>query len=105
MQGLKFSNDKPKLHLLFRQFPNAIQEIVKLSEYGHNKYIEGDEDYQNFSRVENPDTAYIDAELRHLCDMYSKDIKDESGFIHKAHKAWNALADLELTLKNNNYEK
>ena len=100
-KGLKFSEGKPKLHLLFKQFPRAIKQIVLLSEYGHNKYKEGDEDWQNFSRVKDSETSYIDAELRHLADMYEKNEIDESGYLHKVHKAWNALADLELELRNN----
>ena len=103
-KGLKDNQDKPKLHLLFRQFPRAIKAIVELSEYGHKKYIEGDEDYQNFSRVNNPDIAYKDAFLRHLLDSYIYGDVDESGHKHSAHRAWNALADLELILRREEYE-
>jgi hypothetical protein len=104
MEGIKFNDKKSKLHLIFRQFPRAISKITDLSQYGHLKYSEGDEDYQNFSRVPEADTAYQDAMLRHISDMYSKGEIDESGFHHKAHIAWNALADLELILRKQEHE-
>lgn len=99
--GQKFSNDKlPYDIVLFKQFPNALQEVIKCSKAGHEKYKETDTDWQNFLRVEDAEQKYKDAALRH---------KTESGIIedmipfgemtHEAAVVWNSLAALEIKLR------
>lgn len=39
MKGQKFSQNKiPAYTVIFQQFPNAIQEVIKCSQAGHKKY-------------------------------------------------------------------
>lgn len=96
--GVKTNKNKPQLSLLFKQFPQALEAIVKCSEYGHQKYLETDADYLNFLRVEGGSKTYADAGLRHRLKE-GNDI--ESGLPHQYHTAWNALAELELWIQEN----
>ena len=91
-QGVKHSQLKPNLALIFKQFPNALRLITLASMYGNNKYSETDKDGMNFSRVAGGIETYKSAMLRHLME----DGLDESGLYHEIHSAWNALAMLEL---------
>lgn len=96
--GVKTNKNKPQISLLFKQFPKALEAITHCSEYGHQKYLESDADYLNFSRVEGGSKTYADAGLRHRL----KEGNDlESGLPHQYHVAWNALAELELWIKEN----
>jgi hypothetical protein len=100
-EGVKHNSDKPQMSLLFKQFPKALEAIVKCSEYGHKKYNKNgeDSDYLNFKRVEGGSKTYADAGLRHR--LYVKDTTDlDSQLPHSWHVAWNALAELELLLEN-----
>lgn len=98
-EGVKLNKNKPQMSLLFKQFPDALEAIVKCSEYGHNKYKETDGDYLNFKRVEGGSRTYADAGLRHR--LYSKGTTDiESRLPHAYHVAWNALAELQLILED-----
>jgi hypothetical protein len=98
-EGVKLNKNKPQMSLLFKQFPKALEAIVRCSEYGHNKYKETDKDYLNFKRVEGGSKAYADAGLRH---RMQQGIDLESGLPHAYHSAWNALSELELWIDENN---
>ena len=97
-QGIKLNELKPQLSLLFKQFPKALEAIARCSEYGHEKYKETDKDYLNFKRVPEGSKAYADAGLRHRLE---KGIDLESFLPHSYHVAWNALAELELLIEEN----
>lgn len=97
-EGVKLNKNKPQLSLLFRQFPKALEAIVKCSEYGHEKYKETDQDYLNYQRVKGGSQTYADAGLRHRLQQ-GNDL--ESKLPHQFHVAWNALAELELWMKEN----
>ncbi len=97
--GKKENDGKPQLSLLFTQFPKALEAVAKCSEYGHQKYKETDQDYLNYQRVEGGSKTYADAGLRHRA--FPKGTTDiDSQLPHAYHVAWNALAELELILKN-----
>jgi hypothetical protein len=98
IEGVKLNKNKPQISLLFKQFPKALEAIAKCSEYGHEKYKETDSDYLNFSRVEGGSNTYASAGLRHRLEQ-GNDL--ESGLPHQYHIAWNALAELELWIKEN----
>ena len=78
-------------------FPRAVIAVARISEFGATKY-----EWNGFSAVENAVERYAEAEIRHLlyeiiegegsCDK-------ESELMHKAHKAWNAMAELELFIR------
>lgn len=97
-QGIKHSSNKVPMSILLKQFPNALQAVALSGLYGHKKYEEHDEDYLNYKRVGGEDT-YLDAGLRH--QLLCKPEQEESGLPPKFHVAWNALADLEIFLENN----
>lgn len=112
IEGQKFDEGKlPLFTVLFKQFPSAIQEVVKCSMAGHVKYPM-DIDYLNFSRVslkDNPN-RYLDASIRHLLESGGELKEDESmkefgGSIHLAQAIWNILAHLELKIKDGDKSK
>lgn len=102
--GVKFDNDKlPYYTVLFKQFPNALREIVKCSKAGHNKYHKTDSDWMNFTRLDNVDIRYKDAMLRHMTEEgIVEDMKPYGEMTHEAAVVWNALADLEVKLRTPN---
>lgn len=101
MVGEKYDDGKlPYYTVLFKQFPNALKEVIKCSQAGHNKY-KNDIDYQNFSRIDNYETRYKDAMLRHMCEEgIVEDMLEYGEMTHEGAVVWNALADLELKLRN-----
>ena len=86
----------PLYTVLTKQFPNALLAVAKRSQKGHSKYSEIDIDYQGFTRVNSEE--YPEAIMRHLFEFGEV---DESSLDHLAAVAWNALAVLELKLRNN----
>lgn len=95
MEGIKHSGEKlPYFIVLCNQFPNAVKAVVKRSYEGHKKYEEWDADWKNWERVENGYQTYSNALLRHLF----KEGEDDE-LQHDIAVAWNALARLELKLK------
>ena len=98
--GVKHSEGKLPLDaMLSKQFPKALKAVCEATLFGHNKYLEHDADYLNFKRVKGGSQAYADALQRHNLDKSAKDL--ESGLPHIYHKAWNALAELELWIEEN----
>lgn len=96
--GVKLNNNKPQMSLLFIQFPKALEAIVRCSEYGNQKYKETDKDFLNFKRVSGGSKTYGDSGLRH---RLAKGLDKESSLPHQYHVAWNALAELELWIEEN----
>jgi hypothetical protein len=96
MQGIKHNKGKAQISLLFKQFPKALEAIAKCSEYGHQRYKEGDADFQNFKRVPGGSKTYADAGLRHRLES---GLDKESGLPHAYHIAWNSLAELQLLIE------
>lgn len=102
-KGVKNDSDKlPYYTVLFKQFPLALKEVVKCSKAGNQKYHATDTDWQNFSRLENSDTRYKDAMLRHMGETGQvEDMQEYGEMTHEAAVVWNALADLEIKLRKN----
>lgn len=99
-EGVKHSEGKlPLDKMITIQFPKALKAICKATAFGHSKYKEVDADFMNFKRVPGGSKEYADALQRHNLDKSQKDI--ESGLPHIYHKAWNALAELELWIEEN----
>lgn len=74
---------------------NAIEALSLRALYGHIKYKETDSDWQNFTRVPNADFEYSNSQFRHALD-----IGEEDEETHLIASAWNAVARLELYLRN-----
>jgi hypothetical protein len=90
--GAKLDAEKPRMGLVLIGFAKALTEVAKVGTYGARKY-------SDFGWLEVPDgqSRYTDAMLRHVFDGTVRD--PESGLLHAAHAAWNALARLELALR------
>jgi len=99
--GVKHNQGKLPINTMITvQFPKAIKAIAQTTLFGHEKYKEVDKDWLNFKRVEGGSQTYADASQRHGFDKHTLD--SESGLPHIFHKAWNALAELEIWIEENN---
>lgn len=83
--------NKPRMDLLFEYFPNALLEVARACEQGAHKY--GEHTWQ-----ELPIRDIKAAMGRHILHAELQEIDPESGLLHEAHIAWNALAQLEVWL-------
>lgn len=88
--GAKLDAGKPDMSLMV-DFHGAMREVAKVATYGAVKYSRG-----GWLQVEDGYTRYTAAMLRHT--FVGSPIDDESGLLHAAHAAWNALARLEMLL-------
>lgn len=94
--GAKDDGFKPRMDLVLGGFANALWEVVKVGTYGANKYSDN-----GWKLVPNGIERYGNAMLRHYFKYKKGEFIDkESDKLHLAHMAWNALAILELTLKD-----
>lgn len=79
-------------------FPRAILAVAEVSAYGAKKYA-----WKGWETVPNGIVRYTDAGIRHIFGEAVEGPYDSgpngSGLLHKAHAAWNALAALELYLR------
>ena len=94
MNGTKHDTEKPRPSLVFDAMALALLEISKVATFGAKKYSD-----DNWLIVEDGIKRYTDAKDRHrlLGAICAHD--DDSGLLHAAHEAWNALAVLELKLR------
>lgn len=94
--GSKLDAGKPKVvRGALHYFPRALEEVAKVSEFGASKYL-----WNGWESVPDGVSRYAEAGTRHvLKEKIEGDIDSDSGLYHKAHKAWNALAELELFLR------
>lgn len=82
---------------VFAYFSQALLAVGVISKFGSVKHNEG-----KFPTAwkEYPATTYADANARHILAEGKSGLYDlESGYLHAAHAAWNALARLELLLE------
>ena len=78
-------------------FPRALEAVSEVSAFGASKYA-----WKGWVTVPDGENRYSDALLRHLTyEAKGEDIDQDSGLLHAAHAAWNALARLELRLNKN----
>lgn len=79
-------------------FPRALAAVAAVSEFGARKYA-----WKGWESVPDGYNRYSDALVRHLTYEGQNEVLDpDSGLLHAAHAAWNALARLELLLKEDN---
>ncbi len=95
-QGTKLDQGKLKPTLLLDDMPLAINEILKVLQFGAEKYSEG-----NWLKVPNGIDRYRNAADRHRLAV--DELDDESGMIHLAHEATSVLMLLELKLREKRY--
>jgi len=76
-------------------FPRAIEQVAAVSTFGARKYA-----WKGWESVPDGVDRYSDAMGRHLIEEGGGEVYDrDSGLLIAAHTAWNALARLELMLK------
>lgn len=93
--GAKLDNGKPRHGLVLGAFSNALTEVAKVGTFGANKYSDN-----GWLSVPNGLARYTDAMLRHhFAEAGGEELDEDSGLRHAAHRAWNALAVLELMLR------
>ena len=92
--GAKVDAGKVRMSLVMHGFAGALLEVGKVGTFGANKYTDN-----GWQTVPNGQQRYTDAMYRHLLQEEESPVDDDSGLLHAAHAAWNALARLELLLQ------
>lgn len=91
--GAKLDAGKPEADLL-GMFGHALLAVAEIGTYGAHKYTRG-----GWQEVDLGQQRYTAAMLRHFLKEHYGEIEKETGLLHKAQVAWNALARLELYLR------
>lgn len=103
LPGMKYDEGKPNLSLVFGGFNKALLDVGYIGTFGARKYTPN-----GWKDVENLYERYSSALLRHMFAAMSPRVKDiydnETGRLHLAHVAWNALALTEHMLKAIDYD-
>lgn len=94
--GAKLDSGKsPVFRGLLDYFPRACLAVAEVSQKGAEKYC-----WKGWEDVPDGINRYSDAIIRHICkESIEGKIDPDFGLLHKAHVAWNALAVLELELR------
>jgi hypothetical protein len=94
--GAKLDSGKIEADQLLGMFSRALTAVAGVGSFGARKYSMG-----GWQSVENGQERYADALMRHWLKMKGgEEVDPDSGLLHHAHLAWNALATLELKLRN-----
>lgn len=90
-------NGKIRMELVFNGMPNALMALGKCMTWAIE--VKGYEE-DDFLTVPDGPKKYRGAMLRHdLREILGETVDDESGLIHATHTAWNAMARLEILLR------
>lgn len=74
----------------------AHMAVAEVGTFGANKYTDG-----GWIEVPNGFQRYEDAQMRHVFKRHMGETHDpDSKLLHLAHEAWNAMAKLDLYLRN-----
>ena len=92
--GAKLDAGKVRPSLILNAMPLAILAVSEVGTYGANKYSEN-----GWKDVDNGIARYTDAMDRHRIKEGLEVFDSDSGLMHAAQVAWNALARLELMLR------
>ena len=99
--GKKNDDEKIRLGEVLHNFSRAIIEVGKAGTYGAKKYS-----MDNFGQVSDSVNRYTNAMYRHLfAEANGEKLDKEWGLLHATHAAWNALARLEMILREMPEEK
>ena len=99
MNGVKHDAGKPAAGVL-ADFSLALRAVAEVGTFGIIKYSRG-----NWQDVENGRIRYTDAMWRHLLDSRHEEIDPETSLLHEAAMVWNALARLELKMREADEKK
>ena len=94
--GTKLDTGKPPVRLILHTMPRALLELARVADYG-NRGV----GYAEDGWLEVPDgiNRYTDALGRHFIGEGIEAEDPHSKRLHAAHVAWNAMARLELMLR------
>lgn len=94
--AVKYDGGKaPIFRGLIDYFPRAVEGVAAISAFGASKYA-----WKGWEGVSDGYNRYSDAMVRHLIEEGKGDVLDsDSGLLHAAHTCWNALARLELLMR------
>lgn len=93
--GAKLDLGKNRLGLVLCGFARALRAVGEVGTYGAKKYSDN-----GWMGVPDGERRYTDAMLRHLLsEAVGEPVDGDTGLRHAAHLAWNALARLELALR------
>jgi len=93
--GAKLDAGKNRLGLVLGDFALALQAVGEVGTKGAAKYSD-----HGWLSVPNGEARYADAMLRHhFAEAAGEKHDAQWGLLHAAHRAWNALALLELELR------
>ena len=93
--GAKLDAGKRRDGLVLLSFARALAAVSEVGTYGANKYTDN-----GWVSVPNGQARYTDAMLRHILSEASGELTDkDTGLLHAAHAAWNALARLDLMIR------
>lgn len=93
--GAKLDAGKLQPSLILGDMSRALSAVIKIGTDGALKYTPG-----GWLAVPGGFKRYEDAQLRHVLKRFGGERHDpDSGSLHLAHEAWNALAKLELYLR------
>jgi len=95
-KGAKLDAGKPQVATVLDGFSRAVLEVSKVGTFGIAKYSK-----DGWQHVDNGFERYSNAMLRHYLAEQSETIDKDSELLHIAQTAWNALARLELYLRDN----
>ena len=88
LPGLKYDDGKPNLSLVLGGFYQALLDVGYIGTFGAKKYTPN-----GWKEVDNAQERYESALLRHtLAAVGGNPYDSETGHLHLAHAAWNALA-------------
>lgn len=94
--GAKLDDGKIMAGLVIDGFARALIEVSKVGTFGAKKYTPN-----GWITVPNGKDRYLDALYRHLlAESSGEEIDKDSQLLHAAHSAWNALARLDLILRD-----
>jgi len=96
--GAKLDAGKPLAGVL-ADFSLALLEVANVGTFGAMKYTRG-----GWQTVPNGEQRYYDAMWRHILYERHESLDPDSGLLHAAHTAWNALARLELLLRADRHD-
>lgn len=94
--GTKLDSGKPMVGLVLGDFAQALHQVSQVGTVGAKKYSK-----HGWLKVDEGFNRYTDAMLRHwLAEAGGELFDKDTEMLHAAQVAWNALARLELLIKD-----
>lgn len=99
--GAKLDAGKVRPSLIVEGMARAIWAVAEVATFGANKYTPG-----GWVTVDNGQQRYADAGYRHVLKRaMGETVDSDSELNHLAHEAWNALAKLDLYIREQQHVK